>query len=115
MWNTIKQSIQQHFIILWIASCFTIILCGIIYLAIKIEQKWENAFQHLVLWLVIWVYITAMGIFAGVLRMMIDVTNKEMMVEDAKVINRNGVLEVQVAKNPQPKIGKKEKKQKVKK
>ena len=76
MWNTIKKSIKQHYIIWWIGSCFTVILSGVAYLAVKIKQKHEDALENLILWLVIWAYITCMGIFVGAIRWLADVTDK---------------------------------------
>ena len=77
MQNIIKQSMKQHFIIWWTLSCFALAsICGVIYLAIETKQNHVNAYENLFLWIIIWAYLTIMGLFTGVLSWLIDVRDR---------------------------------------
>ena len=82
MWNTIKKSIEQHFIIWWTVFCFTMMSPGVIYLAIETDQKQENTWQNPIGWITSWAYITCLGILGHILSRLIDTTDKYWMDEN---------------------------------
>ena len=74
MWDKIKSSIEQHFIIWWTLSCFAVAVSGVIYMAIHFQQNHENTTRYLFLWVLVWALITPLGILAGIFWWLTEVT-----------------------------------------
>ena len=72
MWPIIKKSVKQHLLIWWTVSCFILALSGGIYIATRVEPRRKNAYGYLILWSIVWGFITFMGVFTGFVSQSID-------------------------------------------